>query len=85
MCRTRSSRRGPNYYHHNGVDLKGTIRALSATRARQQAGCLHPHHAYVRMALEYSATVPRDVVAASQDTPERKINEMKYALESRRS
>jgi membrane peptidoglycan carboxypeptidase len=71
-----------NFYHHNGVDLKGTVRAFvsdSSGASKQGASTLTMQ--YVRMALEYSATDPRDVVAASQDTPTRKITEMKDALQ----
>jgi membrane peptidoglycan carboxypeptidase len=71
-----------DFYHHAGVDFKGTIRAFvsdSSGGSKQGASTLTMQ--YVRMALEYSATDPRDVVAASQDTPKRKITEMKYALQ----
>ena len=70
-----------NFYHHSGVDLKGTVRAFVNDRSggdKQGASTLTMQ--YVRMAREYSATDPQDVVAASQDTPKRKITEMKYAL-----
>jgi membrane peptidoglycan carboxypeptidase len=70
-----------DFYHHNGVDLKGTVRALvsdSSGGSRQGASTLTMQ--YVRMSLEYSATDPRDVVAASKDTAKRKLTEMKYAL-----
>ena len=36
---------------------------------------------YVRMSLAYSATNPQEVVDATKDTPERKVTEMKYALQ----
>lgn len=71
-----------NFYHHNGVDLKGTVRAFvsdSNGGSRQGASTLTMQ--LVRMTLEYSATNPRDVVAASQDTPTRKLTEMKDALQ----
>ncbi|MEU4245172.1 transglycosylase domain-containing protein [Actinoplanes sp. NPDC026619] len=71
-----------NFYHHNGVDLKGTLRALvsdSSGGSKQGASTLTMQ--YIRLSLEYSATDPKDVVAASQDTPKRKITEMKYALQ----
>jgi membrane peptidoglycan carboxypeptidase len=70
------------FYHHNGVDLKGTVRAFvsdSSGGSKQGASTLTMQ--YVRMALEYSATDPKDVVAAAQDTPTRKITEMKDALQ----
>ena len=71
-----------NFYKHNGVDLKGTVRALvsdSSGGSKQGASTLTMQ--FVRLAREYSATDPRDVVAASQDTPKRKITEMKFALQ----
>jgi membrane peptidoglycan carboxypeptidase len=71
-----------NFYHHSGVDFKGTVRAFvndSSGGSPQGASTLTMQ--YVRLAREYSATDPRDVVAASQDTPKRKITEMKYALQ----
>jgi membrane peptidoglycan carboxypeptidase len=71
-----------DFYHHSGVDFKGTLRALvhdSSGGSQQGASTLTMQ--YVRLAREYSATDPRDVVAASQDTPKRKITEMKFALQ----
>jgi membrane peptidoglycan carboxypeptidase len=70
------------FYHHNGVDLKGTARAFvsdSSGGSKQGASTLTMQ--LVRMKLEYSATDPKDVVAAAQDTPTRKITEMKDALQ----
>jgi membrane peptidoglycan carboxypeptidase len=70
------------FYHHNGVDLKGTARAFvsdSSGGSKQGASTLTMQ--FVRMELEYSATDPKDVVAAAQDTPVRKITEMKDALQ----
>jgi membrane peptidoglycan carboxypeptidase len=74
-----------NFYHHNGVDLKGSVRAFvsdSSGGSKQGASTLTMQ--LVRLSLEYSATDPKDVVAASQDTPKRKITEMKYALQLER-
>jgi membrane peptidoglycan carboxypeptidase len=71
-----------DFYHHNGVDLKGTVRAFvsdSSGGGKQGASTLTMQ--LVRMKLEYSATDPKDVVAAAQDTPTRKITEMKDALQ----
>jgi membrane peptidoglycan carboxypeptidase len=71
-----------DFYHHAGVDFRGTLRALvndSSGGSQQGASTLTMQ--YVRLAREYSATDPRDVVAASQDTPKRKITEMKFALQ----
>jgi membrane peptidoglycan carboxypeptidase len=71
-----------DFYHHSGIDLKGTVRAFVNDESggdRQGASTLTMQ--YVRMALAYSATNPQDVVDATQDTPKRKITEMKYAMQ----
>jgi membrane peptidoglycan carboxypeptidase len=71
-----------DFYHHSGVDIKGTVRAFvndSSGGDKQGASTLTMQ--YVRMALAYSATNPQEVVAATEDTPKRKITEMKYALQ----
>ncbi|MFI5889815.1 transglycosylase domain-containing protein [Actinoplanes sp. NPDC051513] len=70
------------FYQHGGVDLKGTVRAFvndSSGGDRQGASTLAMQ--YVRMALAYSATNPQEVVAATEDTPKRKVTEMKYAIQ----
>ena len=70
------------FYHHNGVDLKGVARAFvnnNNGKAKQGASTITMQ--YVRMSLAYSATNPQEVVDATQDTPKRKITEMKYALQ----
>jgi membrane peptidoglycan carboxypeptidase len=68
---------------HNGVDVKGVARALvsnsSGSNSKQGASTITMQ--YVRMSLAYSATNPRDVVAATEDSPQRKIAEMRYALQ----
>ncbi len=71
-----------SFYKHGGVDLKGTVRAFVNDEGggdRQGASTLTMQ--YIRMALTYSATDPKEVVAATADTPTRKITEMKYAME----
>jgi membrane peptidoglycan carboxypeptidase len=71
------------FYHHNGVDLKGVARAFVNNNqgggTKQGASTLTMQ--YVRMSLAYSATNPQEVVDATTDTPKRKITEMKYALQ----
>src|SRR3982751_4035543 len=70
------------FYHHNGVDLKGVARAFvhnNNGKAKQGASTITMQ--YVRMSLAYSATNPQEVVDATKDTPKRKITEMKYALQ----
>jgi membrane peptidoglycan carboxypeptidase len=72
-----------NYYHHNGVDLKGAARAFvnNNGKAGSKQGASTITMQYVRMSLAYSATNPQEVVDATKDTPKRKITEMKYALQ----
>ncbi|WP_284042780.1 transglycosylase domain-containing protein [Actinoplanes sp. M2I2] len=70
------------FYEHNGVDLKGVARAFVNNHnggARQGASTLTMQ--YVRMALAYTARTPGDAVAATEDTPGRKLAEMKYAMQ----
>ncbi|MFC7530365.1 transglycosylase domain-containing protein [Actinoplanes sp. GCM10030250] len=70
------------FFEHNGVDLKGVARAFvgnSQGGAQQGASTLTMQ--YVRMSLAYSATNPQEVVDATEDSPKRKITEMKYALQ----
>ncbi|MEE6257382.1 penicillin-binding protein [Plantactinospora sonchi] len=68
------------FYHHNGVDLKGFLRALVSNGtggSKQGASTLTMQ--LVRMSLVYGATDPNDVVAASEDTTGRKLREMRQA------
>ena len=70
-----------NFYKHGGVDLKGTVRAFVNDEGggdRQGASTLTMQ--YIRIALTYSST-PNEAIAATADTPKRKITEMKYAME----
>jgi len=70
------------FYHHNGVDLKGVARAfVNNNQGGGKQGASTLTMQYVRMSLAYSATNPQEVVDATQDTPKRKITEMKYALQ----
>jgi membrane peptidoglycan carboxypeptidase len=71
-----------NFYQHGGVDLKGTVRAFVNDESggdRQGASTLTMQ--YIRMALTYSATSASAALAATADTPKRKITEMKYAIQ----
>jgi membrane peptidoglycan carboxypeptidase len=72
-----------NFYHHNGVDMKGVVRAFVANKSAgaTQQGASTLTMQYVRQAIAYSATHPQDVVAATEDTTARKLREMKYALQ----
>jgi membrane peptidoglycan carboxypeptidase len=71
------------FYHHNGVDLKGVARAFvnnnNGKSSKQGASTITMQ--WVRMSLAYSATNPQEVVDATKDTPKRKLTEMKYALQ----
>jgi membrane peptidoglycan carboxypeptidase len=70
------------FYKHNGVDLKGVARAfVNNNSGKQQQGASTLTMQYVRMSLAYSATNPQEVVDATKDTPKRKVNEMKYAMQ----
>jgi membrane peptidoglycan carboxypeptidase len=70
------------FYHHKGVDLKGVARAfVNNNQGGGKQGASTLTMQYVRMSLAYSATNPQEVVDATQDTPKRKITEMKYALQ----
>ncbi|MFI5493929.1 transglycosylase domain-containing protein [Actinoplanes sp. NPDC051859] len=70
------------FYQHNGVDLKGVARAFVNNRnggAQQGASTLTMQ--YVRMSLAYSAKTPQQAIDATKDSPERKLTEMKYAMQ----
>jgi membrane peptidoglycan carboxypeptidase len=70
------------FYKHNGVDLKGVARAFVNNKnggGKQGASTLTMQ--LVRMTLAYSAKTPQEAVDATKDTPERKLSEMKYALQ----
>jgi membrane peptidoglycan carboxypeptidase len=70
------------FYEHNGVDLKGIARAAVNNRqggAQQGASTLTMQ--YVRMAQAYGAKTPQEAIDATKDSPERKISEIKYALQ----
>ncbi|MFI5934418.1 transglycosylase domain-containing protein [Actinoplanes sp. NPDC051494] len=70
------------FYEHNGVDLKGVARAFVNNKnggAQQGASTLTMQT--VRMTLAYTAKTPSEAVNATKDSPERKLTEMKYALQ----
>ncbi|MFB9696048.1 transglycosylase domain-containing protein [Amorphoplanes digitatis] len=70
------------FYKHNGVDLKGVARAFVNNKnggGKQGASTLTMQ--LVRMTLAYSAKTPQQAVDATKDTPERKLSEMKYAIQ----
>ena len=70
------------FFQHRGVDVKGLARAfVNNNQGGSQQGASTLTMQYVRMALAYSATDPQDVVNATKDTAQRKITEMKYAVQ----
>ncbi|WP_229069135.1 transglycosylase domain-containing protein [Actinoplanes sp. DH11] len=70
------------FYEHNGVDLKGVARAfVNNNQGGSQQGASTLTMQYVRMAQAYSASDPQEVVNATRDTAERKLTEMKYAIQ----
>ncbi|WP_430791587.1 penicillin-binding protein [Actinoplanes sp. G11-F43] len=70
------------FRQHNGVDVPGAVRAMiSNSQGGSQQGASTLTMQYVRASLAYSATNPQDVIAATENTGKRKINEMKYALQ----
>ncbi|WP_430782138.1 transglycosylase domain-containing protein [Actinoplanes sp. G11-F43] len=70
------------FFEHNGVDLKGVARAfVNNNQGGGKQGASTLTMQYVRMALAYNATDPQEVVDATKDTVERKVSEMKYAVQ----
>jgi membrane peptidoglycan carboxypeptidase len=70
------------FYEHNGVDLFGVIRAGVANQGsgdvEQGASTLTMQ--YVRQALTYNAKTNEEILKATEDTPQRKLREMRYAV-----
>src|SRR4051794_40229686 len=71
------------FYEHHGVDAKGVARAFVAN---QQAGGVSQGAStltmqYVRMALRDGARTPSEALAATEQTTERKLREMRLAME----
>ncbi|GLY03931.1 MULTISPECIES: transglycosylase domain-containing protein [Actinoplanes] len=70
------------FYEHKGVDFKGVARAfVNNNNGGSKQGASTLTMQYVRMALAYSATDPQEVVNATKDSVERKLTEMKYAVQ----
>ncbi|MEV6634847.1 transglycosylase domain-containing protein [Actinoplanes sp. NPDC051470] len=71
-----------NFYTHNGVDAKGIARAfVNNQNGGSQQGASTLTMQYVRMAQAYGARTPQEAIDATKDTPERKVAEMKNALQ----
>src|SRR5690606_18586003 len=72
------------FYEHRGVDIQGVLRAYLANEfgsSELDQGASTLTMQYVRQALTYGATDPADVLAATETTPERKIREIRMAIE----
>ncbi|HEY7223021.1 MAG TPA: transglycosylase domain-containing protein [Micromonosporaceae bacterium] len=71
------------FYDHNGVDIKGVLRAFLHNKASGEdsgQGASTLTMQYVRNALTYGATTPAEVLAATEETNDRKIREIRLAL-----
>lgn len=71
------------FFEHNGVDARGIARAFVAN---QRAGGVSQGAStitmqYVRMSLRDSADSPEEVFAAVEQTPTRKLREMRLAID----
>jgi membrane peptidoglycan carboxypeptidase len=69
------------FYDHNGVDWAGIVRAAVANQGggdSQGASTLTMQ--FVRNTLIYSASTIDEVIAASEDTLDRKLREARYSL-----
>ncbi|MEV4214832.1 transglycosylase domain-containing protein [Micromonospora sp. NPDC049662] len=71
------------FYQHHGVDPKGVARAFvaNAHSSGLSQGASTLTMQYVRMALRDSATTPKEVQEATQQTSLRKVKEMRMALD----
>ncbi|HEV2087623.1 MAG TPA: transglycosylase domain-containing protein [Cryptosporangiaceae bacterium] len=70
------------FYVHQGVDLQGVVRAFVANQksGEVQQGASTLTQQYVRQILQYGADTPAKVKAATEDTPARKLREIRYAV-----
>ena len=70
------------FYQHKGVDARGIVRAFvrnqSSGEVTQGASTLTQQ--YIRSILKYSATNAVERKAATEDTPGRKLREIRYAI-----
>jgi membrane peptidoglycan carboxypeptidase len=71
------------FYQHHGVDPKGVARAFvaNAKSSGVSQGASTLTMQYVRMALRDSASTPKEVQEATQQTSLRKVKEMRMALD----
>lgn len=70
-----------DFYSHHGYSVKGITRAfVSNAHGGSTQGASTITQQYVRQALTYYAKDPAEIVKATEDTPQRKIREIKYAI-----
>ena len=70
------------FYEHGALDLKGTLRALLRNQSEgavQQGGSSITQQ-YVKMSLVEKADTPDEVAAATAETYQRKVAELRYAI-----
>ncbi|RZI88462.1 MAG: glycosyl transferase, partial [Microbacterium sp.] len=70
------------FYEHGAIDLKGTLRAFATNQANDgvtQGGSSITQQ-MVKMTLLYQATTKEEREAATADTYQRKIRELRYAI-----
>ncbi len=70
------------FYEHNGVDVRGTVRALATNSGAgeiQQGGSTITQQ-YVKLVLLTTAETPEEQIAATERTPQRKLREASYAI-----
>lgn len=75
------------FYEHNGVDVRGTLRALATNSGSgevQQGGSTITQQ-YVKMILLNNARTEEEQRAAVERTPERKLREASYAISLEKS
>ncbi|MEV0291327.1 MULTISPECIES: transglycosylase domain-containing protein [unclassified Kribbella] len=70
------------FYEHGALDLKGTLRALmrNQTEGSVQQGGSSITQQYVKMSLVEKANTPEEVAAATAETYQRKVAELRYAI-----
>lgn len=68
------------FYEHNGVDWAGIVRAAVANQGGDSQGASTLTMQFVRNTLIYSASTIDEVIAASEDSYERKLREARYAM-----
>lgn len=70
------------FYSHNGVDMTGVARAAAANRSSGEVeqGASTLTMQYVRGALRHNADSVDEVLEATEQTPSRKLREMRLAM-----